>query len=61
MYCTRERGVIIIIVKQHNVERYRNYVDFWEIDRYRGVKQGVKQGVEKGILCESLTLLPSNS
>ena len=36
-------------------------MDFWEIDRYRGVKQGVKQGVEKTILCESLTLLPSNS
>ena len=50
MYCTRERGVIIIIVKQHNVE-------LWEIDRYRGVKQGV----EKAIICESLTLLPSNS
>ena len=50
MYCTRERGVITIIVKQHNVEP-------WEIDRYRGVKQGV----EKAILCESLTLLPSNS
>ena len=50
MYCTRERGVITIIVKQHNVEP-------WEIDRYRGVKQGV----EKTIFSESLTLLPSNS